>query len=99
MNDALEAGTEHLEEKLYTRACDVDTTAAIFLLKARRPEKYRENLKVDMESNFSDNDIDRLTQSFMSSLMEAANRRRLQLQSEPQPTATATATAIPPATE
>lgn len=39
---AYEAGTDTLEDALQERATDKDTTAAIFLLKGRRPEKYRE---------------------------------------------------------
>lgn len=46
-NEALEYGTENLEEALYARGLNTDTTAAIFLLKARRPEKYRETVKVE----------------------------------------------------
>lgn len=78
MNDALEAGTDYLEEVAYTRACSVSDTLAIFLLKARRPEKYRENIRMDVETNLSDNDVHRIGESLMSSLMEAANRRRAQ---------------------
>lgn len=39
---AVEAGTDELEDALHERAANTDTTAAIFLLKGRRPEKYRE---------------------------------------------------------
>ena len=39
---AIENGTDALEDALFRRAKKDDTTAAIFLLKARRPEKYRE---------------------------------------------------------
>ena len=41
---AVEAGTDALEDALYGRAKETDTTAAIFLLKGRRPEKYRERI-------------------------------------------------------
>jgi len=41
-DDALEAGTDRIEDALLRRALTIDTTAAIFLLKARRPAKYRE---------------------------------------------------------
>ena len=71
-DDCLEFGTEHLEEKLYARACEVDTTAAIFLLKARRPDKYRETYKVETEMNV---DTDRLAESLMNACLEAARRR------------------------
>lgn len=38
--------TKLLEETLYERALAGDTTAAIFMLKARRPAVYRESLNV-----------------------------------------------------
>lgn len=41
---AVEAGTDALEDALHDRAVERDTTAAIFLLKGRRPEKYRERV-------------------------------------------------------
>lgn len=45
--DALESETTKLlEETLYERALAGDTTAAIFMLKARRPAVYRESLNV-----------------------------------------------------
>jgi hypothetical protein len=45
--DALESETTKLlEETLYERALNGDTTAAIFMLKARRPSVYRESLNV-----------------------------------------------------
>lgn len=45
--DALESETtKTLEETLFQRALDGDTTAAIFMLKARRPSVYRESLNV-----------------------------------------------------
>jgi hypothetical protein len=50
-DDALEDSTEILEQSLYQRALDADTTAAIFLLKARRPEVYREKPPVAIDAN------------------------------------------------
>lgn len=41
---AYEAGTDTLEDALQERATNKDTIAAIFLLKGRRPEKYRERV-------------------------------------------------------
>lgn len=38
--------TKLLEETMYERALNGDTTAAIFILKARRPNKYRERVDV-----------------------------------------------------
>jgi hypothetical protein len=75
-DNAVEGGTEHLEQRLFTRACDVDTTAAIFLLKARRPEKYRENIKLDTEVSLNDQDVLRLSESLLAGMLEAAQRAR-----------------------
>jgi hypothetical protein len=66
--EALEAGTENLEEVAYNRASQTSDTLAIFLLKARRPEKYRENIKVETE--LSDDAVDRITSGFIERLME-----------------------------
>lgn len=45
-DDVIESAIEALERSMYQRAMDLDypyaTTAAIFLLKSMRPEKYRE---------------------------------------------------------
>lgn len=49
VQDALEAGTENLEEKYYDRALTISDRAAEFLLKARRPEKYRDTYKVELD--------------------------------------------------
>lgn len=45
--DALEDSTERLEESMFERAMKGDTTAAIFLLKGRRPEVYRERMQFE----------------------------------------------------
>jgi hypothetical protein len=45
---AIEAGTDRLEDQLFVRAAKNDTTAAIFLLKARRPDKYRETVRREL---------------------------------------------------
>jgi hypothetical protein len=42
VKDVFDASTDRLEERLYERAMERSDTAAIFLLKARRPEIYRE---------------------------------------------------------
>lgn len=39
---SVEDNTELLEQTLFQRAIDGDTTAAIFMLKAMKPQKYRE---------------------------------------------------------
>lgn len=41
-DEVMEAGTENLEERYYTRAMSHSDRAAEFLLRARRPEKYRD---------------------------------------------------------
>ena len=50
-DEALEAGTDRLEDIANfraTRPIDGSDTLLIFLLKARRPEKYRDNSKVEI---------------------------------------------------
>ena len=44
-DDAIEAGTDHLEDSAMKRALAGDTGLTTFLLKARRPEKYRERVE------------------------------------------------------
>lgn len=43
--EAIEAGTDILEDEAVRRAKDGSDVLLIFLLKARRPDKYRENIK------------------------------------------------------
>jgi len=45
--DAIEEGTEALESEAQRRAMEGSDTLMIFLLKARRPEVYRERMTVD----------------------------------------------------
>lgn len=45
--DIEERTTEQLEAVVMRRAIDGSDTLAMFLLKARRPEKYRENVKIE----------------------------------------------------
>jgi len=45
--DAEEESTEELEREAMSRAINGSDTLMIFLLKARRPEKYRENVKIE----------------------------------------------------
>lgn len=75
-DNCIEAGTENLEQVAYKRATEVSDTLAIFLLKARRPDKYRENIKLDAEMTLADSDVDRIAQSLMASMLEAAARKR-----------------------
>jgi hypothetical protein len=42
MADALDTGTDLLEDEVLRRALEYSDTLLIFLLKARRPAKYRE---------------------------------------------------------
>jgi len=49
--DAVEAGTDRLEDRVLAKAHRMDdgpaVTAAIFLLKARRPKKYRDHHQIE----------------------------------------------------
>ena len=45
--DVEEQGTELLEKVAVQRAVDGSDTLMIFLLKSRRPQKYRENVKIE----------------------------------------------------
>jgi hypothetical protein len=46
-DDALEAGTDTLEDEAVTRAKDGSDTLLIFLLKARRPDKYKDRVSTE----------------------------------------------------
>jgi len=52
--DAGEQGTEVLESLARKRAVDGADTLLIFLLKARRPEKYRDTVRVDQTTTIRD---------------------------------------------
>lgn len=43
-DDALESGTDALEDEAIRRALDGSDTLLIFMLKARRPEKFKERV-------------------------------------------------------
>ena len=77
--EALDAGTDNLEEKAYDRAMDTSDRMMELLLRARRPDKYRESYKPDAELTLADSDIDRLGQSIMNACLEAARRRQAAL--------------------
>lgn len=47
-DDALENVVDLLEASMFERAIAGDTTAAIFMLKSWRPEKYRESVRVEL---------------------------------------------------
>lgn len=46
-DDALEAGTDALEDALTRRALTISDKGAMFLLQARRPAKYRQPTRVE----------------------------------------------------
>lgn len=50
-DDALETGTDKLEDIALKRAADGSDTMLIFLLKARRPDKFRDFAKVDLTNS------------------------------------------------
>ena len=58
--DVEEASTEELERVAVRRACEGSDVLLIFLLKARRPEKYRDNVHVQ-HSGHVDHDLKRMT--------------------------------------
>ena len=65
--DAIEAGTQELERVAIERAKDKSDVLLIFLLKARRPDVYRDNVKVEHSgsvkhdlSGMSDAELDEL---------------------------------------
>jgi hypothetical protein len=47
MADAVETGTDSLEDEAVKRARAGSDTLLIFLLKGRRPDKYRENVRTE----------------------------------------------------
>lgn len=49
-DDAIEQGVDGLELAARRRAMESSDTLAIFLLKAHRPERYRENQSIDITS-------------------------------------------------
>ncbi|GBC94467.1 hypothetical protein HRbin16_00248 [bacterium HR16] len=48
--DALESGTDVLEDEAVRRALAGSDTLLMFLLKARRPEKFRDNVRVEHDA-------------------------------------------------
>lgn len=78
-DEAIESGTDALEDALLRRALTIDTTAAIFLLKARRPAKYREVTRhehtgKDGEPIRHTFDLTRLTDEELSELERISRR-------------------------
>ena len=58
--DVEEESTETLESVAVQRAVDGSDTLMIFLLKSRRPQKYRENVKIEHGGEIR-TDLDELT--------------------------------------
>jgi hypothetical protein len=50
-DEAIEAGTDTLEDEAVKRAKSSSDVLLIFLLKSRRPEKYREHAQLDITSD------------------------------------------------
>jgi hypothetical protein len=71
-HDAIEAGTDNLEERAYYRASETSDRLMEFLLRARRPERYRDNPRGE-----ADLDLD---VSALASLLRAVCERARQLQ-------------------
>lgn len=76
-DEAIEAGTDNLEERAYRRAMTESDRMIELLLKARRPEKYREAYKVDVSQELSDEDVTRILQQVCSAIASKAEERRL----------------------
>jgi hypothetical protein len=55
LDEARLAAKENLEESLYDRAVEKDTTAGIFMLKAMDPDRYGDKLRVDAHHRFEIN--------------------------------------------
>lgn len=51
VQDAIEQGTDVLEDEAVRRALAGSDTLLMFLLRARRPEKYRENVRVEHDAS------------------------------------------------
>ncbi len=51
MQDAIEQGTDVLEDEAVRRALAGSDTLLMFLLRARRPEKCRENVRVEHDAS------------------------------------------------
>lgn len=86
--DAIEFGTEHLEEAVYKRAVTISDTLAMFMLKARRPLVYRENLHLQSELSI---DSDQLVATFAAAFDRLRQQRAAeatpQLEAAPNPDA------------
>jgi transposase-like protein len=55
MDEARMASKETLEEALFDRAVDRDTTAGIFMLKAMDPDRYGDKVRIDAHHRFEIN--------------------------------------------
>jgi len=70
---ALEFGTDNLEESYYERAMKGSDRATEFLLKARRPEKYR-----DVQSSQTDVNTEVIASGIVNMLQSLVERHRQQ---------------------
>jgi hypothetical protein len=61
-DDAVESGTDELEDVLIQRAKDGDTTALIFALKGRRPEKWKDRVSTEHSGSLAIRHEDALAQ-------------------------------------
>lgn len=73
-DDALEDGIDNLEYALHERALDTDTTAAIFLLKSLRPEKFRDRYEVT--GNIKIGDVELVIQAMVDLMHRFVPRER-----------------------
>ena len=68
--ETLEYTTENLEEAAYLRALKSSDVLIQFLLKARRPEKYRENIKLDTEMSLTDGSSEKLAAAVVENILK-----------------------------
>lgn len=83
--DVEEASTEELERVAVRRACEGSDVLLIFLLKARRPEKYRDNVHVQ-HSGHVDHDLKRMTAQELEQLADSLDAKRSRIRVGSWPT-------------
>lgn len=72
--EAIERGTDVLEDVARTRAVKQSDTLLIFLLKARRPEKFKENVNVKHSGTIAHRDMSAFSDDEIESLAAIAER-------------------------
>lgn len=75
MATAIETALDSLEAVAFERAKSHSDTLLIFLLKSHRPERYRENLKVEHSGTVNLNHYESASQVFDSLIRESASRQ------------------------